>query len=179
MNEAWKRATSENVAEIKYRVEAAQKDLQAQRQGIEAGMTLLPERIDEVDAATKLLPYPVSGTTYTPLSALQSLAANTWVKVQQFNLSPPLEKKSAQLFLTCTGLIRSSNSYVLGRVTINGEIFPVFPISQTGFAVAGGSYSGVIDIYVEVFLSDPSTVTNDATAGRENALRTFTNAVWS
>lgn len=179
MNEDWKRATGSSVADIKYRVDAAQKDLQAQRQGVDAGMTLLPKRIEDVDAASKLLPYPVSGTTYTALPALQSVAANTWTKVQGFTLAAPVEKKNAQLFLTCTGLIRTSNSYALGRVIVNGEIFPVFPVSQTGFAVAGGSYTGVIDISVELLIPDPSTVTNDATAGRENSLRTFTMAVWT
>lgn len=179
MNEDWKRSTGNEVEDIKYRVDAARKDLQAQRQGVDAGMTLLPKRIEDVDAASKLLPYPVSGTTYTALPALQSLAANTWIRVQAFTLAPPVGKANAQLFLTCTGLIRTSNAYVLGRVIVNSEVFPVFPVSQTGFSVAGGSYSGVINISVELLIPDPSTITNDSTAGRENSLRTFTMAVWT
>lgn len=184
MNESEKRDLEAKVKAAKEGIRGAELDLQAQRQGLQAGMSLLPQRIEEVDIATKLLPYPISGTTYSAMPNLQSVAANSWVKVQEFSIAPPsAEKTNAQLFLTCTALIRYGGSlatnYLLSRVKVNGQTFPIAPVMQTGFSVAGGSYTGVINVSVEVLITDPAGVTNDSTAGRENSIRTFTMAVWN
>lgn len=184
MNEPDKRDLESMVKAAREGARAAELDLQAQRQGLQAGMSLLPQRIDEVDNATKSLPFPVSGTTYSAMPNLQSFSANSWTKVQEFTIAPPgQEKTNAQLFLTCTALIRYGGSlatnYILSRVKVNGQTFPVAPVMQTGFSVAGGSYAGVINVSVEVLISDPGGVTNDSTPGRENSIRTFTMAVWN
>lgn len=184
MNPADRRLLDEKLQNAKYGSGAMSLDFQAQRQGIQAGLALLPKRIKEVDEATKNLPYPVAGTNHAFLPNLQAIQANTWVKVQEFSLTPPVQgKNNAQLFLTCTGLVRYGGNFgtnfILIRVKVNGFAFPITPIMQTGLSVAGGNYQNQIDVVVELFASDPAGITNDSTAGRENSMRTFTNTVWT
>lgn len=182
MNEPDKRDISAKIADAKSAIKSSALELQAQRQGFQAGMSLLPDRIEEIETATSALAYPMSGTTYTAMPSLQSVTPSTWTTVQTLTLAPPAGKVTADLFLSSTALIRyggslSANS-VLSRVRVNGQTFPTAPVVYTGFSMACGTYSGVISISVDVYITDPGGVTNDSTAGRENSIRTFTMAVW-
>lgn len=184
MDEAWKRDTDRSLSSITDSIARVNADVLAQRKGIDAGLGALPARIDKVDAESAALPYPVSGTNYVALPNLQTIAANTWTTVHNFVVaSPSADKKNAQVFLTCTPLVRYdvTQTYVLSRVILNGTTFPIAPVFQTGFSVGGGTFSGTstLSVTIQMLATNPAAITNTTGAGRENSARTFVMAVWS
>lgn len=182
IDEIWKRDAESNLGEARTSVQRIASDIEAQRIGLQAGLALLPKRIDEVDSASQALYYPVSGTNYASLPNLQSLVASTWTTVHSFSLMRPANKTTSQLFLTCTPLVRydTSQGYVLSQIVINNTTFPIAPVFQSGFAVAGGTFtSAMISVSIQVFATNPSSITNNSGNARENSLRTFYMSVWS
>lgn len=170
--------------ETSQELERIHKESIAQKFSLNAGLGMVPKRTLEVELKSSELATPVTGTNITYVNDLQNTPANTWRTVQNFIIPAPRGKSSASLALICTPVMRANfvtGNLKLARLTVNGVIGKTSASGESGLCVGGGNFSNAqsLNVSAQVFISNPSSIINDASANRPNCMRTFYMAVWT
>ncbi len=180
-SQVWARAIDTFRSETPERISTLESDVQAQIVALRAAMSLLPQRISELDAASKLLSIPVAETYVYYDNSLNTMPANTWQTRTTIPIVAPPGKASAQVAVVSTPFVRRTNqtNVVSYRVKIDGTTsFTANVNLDSGFLVYSKSVSAsTFFIDVDVMVQNPATINNDATY--PNHFRNFVLAVWS